>query len=119
MADGVLLLVDAFEGPMPQTRFVLQKALELKLKPLVVSKYVFLLSENDLLISINLENGKIIYSLNFEKNINKYDFSKKKLTYKNLLLLNNHIYIFLENSYYFKTDIFGKVLEINSSRLIF
>ena len=36
MADGVLLLVDAFEGPMPQTRFVLSKALELKLKPIVV-----------------------------------------------------------------------------------
>ena len=36
MADGVLLVVDAFEGPMPQTRFVLQKALELNLKPIVV-----------------------------------------------------------------------------------
>ena len=36
MADGVLLLVDAFEGPMPQTRFVLKKALDLKLKPIVV-----------------------------------------------------------------------------------
>jgi GTP-binding protein len=36
MADGVLLLVDAFEGPMPQTRFVLQKAVELGLKPIVV-----------------------------------------------------------------------------------
>ena len=36
MADGVLLLVDAFEGPMPQTRFVLQKAIDLKLKPIVV-----------------------------------------------------------------------------------
>jgi GTP-binding protein len=36
MADGVLLLVDAFEGPMPQTRFVLQKALHLNLKPVVV-----------------------------------------------------------------------------------
>ena len=36
MADGVILLVDAFEGPMPQTRFVLQKALELGLKPIVV-----------------------------------------------------------------------------------
>ncbi len=36
MAEGVLLLVDAFEGPMPQTRFVLQKALELNLKPIVV-----------------------------------------------------------------------------------
>ncbi|RMG16412.1 MAG: translational GTPase TypA [Bacteroidetes bacterium] len=36
MADGVLLLVDAFEGPMPQTRFVLQKALGMGLKPIVV-----------------------------------------------------------------------------------
>lgn len=36
MADGVLLIVDAFEGPMPQTRFVLQKAIELGLKPCVV-----------------------------------------------------------------------------------
>ncbi len=36
MADGVLLLVDAFEGAMPQTRFVLQKAMEFKLKPIVV-----------------------------------------------------------------------------------
>ncbi len=36
MADGVLLLVDAFEGPMPQTRFVLEKALALHLKPIIV-----------------------------------------------------------------------------------
>jgi len=36
MADGVLLLVDAFEGPMPQTRFVLSKAIELGLKPILV-----------------------------------------------------------------------------------
>ncbi len=36
MADGVILLVDAFEGPMPQTRFVLQKALHLNLRPIVV-----------------------------------------------------------------------------------
>src|ERR1700733_12362149 len=36
MADGVVLLVDAFEGPMPQTRFVLQKALQLNLHPIVV-----------------------------------------------------------------------------------
>ena len=36
MADGCILLVDAFEGPMPQTRFVLQKALEIGLKPVVV-----------------------------------------------------------------------------------
>ena len=40
MADGVLLLVDAFEGPMPQTRFVLQKALQLHLRPIVVINIV-------------------------------------------------------------------------------
>jgi len=40
MADAAILLVDAFEGPMPQTRFVLKKALDLKLKPLVVIKKV-------------------------------------------------------------------------------
>ena len=36
MADGCLLLVDAFEGPMPQTRFVLEKAIQIGLKPIVV-----------------------------------------------------------------------------------
>jgi GTP-binding protein len=36
MADSVLLLVDAYEGPMPQTRFVLRKSLELGLRPIVV-----------------------------------------------------------------------------------
>ena len=36
MADGCILFVDAFEGPMPQTRFVLQKALQIGLKPIVV-----------------------------------------------------------------------------------
>src|SRR6187399_3428329 len=41
MADGVLLLVDAFEGPMPQTRFVLQKALQLNLHPIVVINKVY------------------------------------------------------------------------------
>ena len=41
MADGCLLLVDAFEGPMPQTRFVLQKALEIGLKPIVVINKVY------------------------------------------------------------------------------
>ena len=37
MADGVLLLVDAFEGPMPQTRFVTQKAINLGLKPISIA----------------------------------------------------------------------------------
>ena len=48
MADGCLLLVDAFEGPMPQTRFVLQKAIQIGLKPIVVINKVF-----DLMFSLD------------------------------------------------------------------
>src|SRR5664280_3774564 len=47
MADGVLLLVDALEGPMPQTRFVLGKAIALGLKPIVVVNKVCLLYTSD------------------------------------------------------------------------
>jgi GTP-binding protein TypA/BipA len=50
MADGVILLVDAFEGPMPQTRFVLQKAIDLHLKPIVVINKVDKLNCNPELV---------------------------------------------------------------------
>ena len=45
MVDGVLLLIDSSEGPMPQTRFVLKKALELDLKPIVVVNKTDLIDE--------------------------------------------------------------------------
>ena len=72
MADGVLLLVDAFEGPMPQTRFVLSKALENKLRPIVVVNKVD--RENsrpddvvnevfDLLVSLGAEGPSLDFPL--------------------------------------------------------
>jgi len=62
MADGVLLLVDAFEGTMPQTRFVLQKALELKLKPVVVINKVDKLNCRP--EEVNEEVFELMFSLN-------------------------------------------------------
>ena len=59
MADGVVLLVDAFEGPMPQTRFVLSKALELGLKPIVVVNKV------DKLNCTPEEVNEMVYELMF------------------------------------------------------
>jgi len=59
MADGVLLIVDAFEGPMPQTRFVLQKALELGLKPIVVVNKVDKLNCNP------EETNELVFDLMF------------------------------------------------------
>jgi GTP-binding protein len=72
MADGVLLLVDAFEGPMPQTRFVLTKALENKLRPIVVINKVD--RENsrpddvvnevfDLLVQLGAEDGALDFPI--------------------------------------------------------
>jgi len=72
MADGVLLLVDAFEGPMPQTRFVLTKALEHKLRPIVVVNKVD--RENsrpddvvnevfDLLVQLDADNDALDFPL--------------------------------------------------------
>jgi GTP-binding protein len=57
MADGVCLLVDAFEGPMPQTRFVLQKALQLNLRPIVIINKVRYL--NYFSTSMRLRNSSI------------------------------------------------------------
>lgn len=61
MADGVLLLVDAFEGPMPQTRFVLSKALELGLKPIVVVNKID--KENCKPDEVNEEVFDLMYNL--------------------------------------------------------
>lgn len=61
MADGVLLLVDAFEGPMPQTRFVLGKALQLGLKPIVVINKVD--KENCKPDEVNEEVFDLMYNL--------------------------------------------------------
>ncbi|TFG50605.1 MAG: GTP-binding protein, partial [Candidatus Brocadiia bacterium] len=68
MADGVLLLVDAFEGPMPQTRFVLKKAMENKLKPVVIINKVdrhdarpddVVNEVFDLLVNLNAEDSTL------------------------------------------------------------
>ena len=53
MADGCLLVVDAFEGPMPQTRFVLQKALEIGLKPILVINKVDTVKRDEVLAFID------------------------------------------------------------------
>ncbi len=72
MADGVLLLVDAFEGPMPQTRFVLTKALEHKLRPIVVvnkidrdnSRPTEVVNEVfDLLVSLGADDAAVDFPL--------------------------------------------------------
>ena len=84
------------------------------IKPLILDDYLFLVSNNSFLISLELKTGKIIYSYDLNEKIsNFYNVKKRKIFPKNIAILSDDIYIFLENSYLIKFDIFGDLLEIN------
>jgi GTP-binding protein len=93
MADGALLLVDSFEGPMPQTRFVLQKALQLNLKPIVVinkidrpdNRPVEVLDEiYDLFIELNASDDQLEFPVYYASGRNGWAIEKLDEQPKNL-----------------------------------
>ena len=96
MADGVLLLVDAFEGPMPQTRFVLEKALHLHLKPIVVinkidrpdNRPAEVLNEiYDLFIDLNADDNQIEFPVIYASGRNGWAVKHLKDERKDLVPL--------------------------------
>ena len=94
-----------------------KKNLKTNIKPLVVDDYIFVVTNNNLLVAWSLKNGKIIYSYNINEKIKNYLEIKKnkskKLNYKNLLFLNDKIFIFLENSYILIFNIKGNLDAID------
>ena len=84
-----------------------------KIKPIIVNKYLFLISNNNLLISFNLESGTIIYSYDLNEKISKFlNIKKKQAQFKFFTLANNNLFIILKNSYFLKFDINGELLDI-------
>ena len=75
------------------------------------NNYLFLITKNNLLIAMNLENGKIIYSYNLYKTVLKSSKLKKETDIKKLLLGNNFLYIFFNNSKLFKLNARGEKME--------
>tara|TARA_B100000963_G_scaffold101349_1_gene87644 strand:+ start:4343 stop:5662 length:1320 start_codon:yes stop_codon:yes gene_type:complete len=101
-----LYVVNALNGST-----IFKKNINTSINPIVISKYIFLISKNNYLISINIENGEIIYS----QNLNDIDFtllniSKKELKPKKFMLINNQLFIFFDNSYFLKFDIYGELI---------
>ena len=98
--------------------FVIEKNFSLKLKPVINNNYVFLITKNNLLISMSLENGKIIYSYDLNKKITNFiKVKNKNLDVKNLMLVNNNIFIFLNSSYIISLNLNGdvnKVIKLSS-----
>ena len=87
--------------------------ISLSIKPIVTEKYVFLVSRNNLLVSMNLFNGEIIYSIDIEKKVADFLKSKKKiLNIKKIYLVNNKLFILLSNSHIISFDLRGEINEV-------
>ena len=83
------------------------------IKPVISGKNLFLVTNNNLLVYINLETGKIIYSVDINQKISDFLNTKKKsLSVKTLAIVNNDLYLFLNNSYFVKFISNGKIKSI-------
>ncbi len=83
------------------------------IKPLVISNYLFLISKNDFLISLNLKTGNIIFSHNINRKISDFlNTKKKKAEFKNIFMINSKIYIFLKNSFVLVFNLKGDIEKI-------
>ena len=83
------------------------------IKPLVVNDYIFLITNNDLIIAMDLIDGKIIYSYDLNRKISEFLNTKKKMAkFRSLIMANSKIYVFLNNSYYLKMDLNGDIEAI-------
>ena len=83
------------------------------IKPIFIGKYAFIITDNNYLVSINTTTYEIIFSYSIEKQVAEFlDSKEKKLTFKELMIVNDEILIFLNNSYILKFTIFGELKEI-------
>lgn len=82
-------------------------------KPLIVEDYLFLISKNFLLISLDLNSGKILYSYDINKKLAKFlNTKKKQIAVKNIMMVNGELFIFLKNSYLLKFSVQGELKNI-------
>ena len=84
-----------------------------QIKPLILNHYLFLVSSNNLLISIDLKNGEAIYSYDINKKIADFlDIKKKNALFKSIMIANDKILILLKNSYFLEFEVNGKLKNV-------
>ncbi len=84
-----------------------------QVKPMIINNYLFLISTNNLLISINIQSGKIVYSYNLSQIIaNYYDIEEKTTFFKSIMIANNRILILTQNSYLLELELNGNIRNI-------
>ena len=83
------------------------------IKPLIINDYLYLVSKNNLLISFDLNTGKIIYSQDINKKISEFlNTNKKKANFRDIFMINNKIHIFLKNSFVLVFNSYGSIEKI-------
>ena len=101
-------VIDANTGTI-----IYKKKFSSQVKPIIINDYLFLISKNNLLISMNLKTGNIIYSYDINQKIAKYlNIKKNKVEFKNIIIANDKILIFLKNSYILKFNINGNLEQV-------
>ena len=107
-ANKNFYIIDAKNGSI-----ISKKNFSTKIRPLIINNHIFLITDNNLLISLDLENGDIIYSYDINEKVAKFtDTKKKNLSIKNIQIADNQIFIFLENSYFIKLSVLGEIIDI-------
>ena len=89
-----------------------KKNFSLKLKPIVINNYIFLITNNDLLIAMNLENNKILYSYDLSKKISDFINLKGNLDVKNFMFINNKLFIFFKDPYILRSSLNGEIEDM-------
>ena len=103
-----LYVVDKISG---STSF--KKNINSILKPIISGNHIFTITDNHILVCVNLITGKIIYSIDISREIGIFLETKNKpISIKSISQLNNELYIFLDNSYVVKFDMRGKINDI-------
>jgi len=104
-----LYIIDRISGSI-----IYKKNFTSTIKPLIIKNYLFILTKNNLIVSLDLNNGNIIYSYNLDQQIADFINLKKKTVYpKSIMMANNKILILLKNSYLLKLNVNGNLEEIN------
>ena len=82
------------------------------IRPIINNDYIFIVTKNNFLVSMEASTGKIIYSYDIAQKIADFINSKKKLEIKNFLMINNDIYVFLNNSHVIQFNVKGSISKI-------
>ena len=95
-------------------RIIYKKNFTSNLKPILVNNFLLTVTNKNLLIMMDLNNGKIIYSYNINQKIaDSLNIKKKNVSFKDIALVNDNVFIFLDNSYILKFDIYGDLNEVD------